>query len=272
MSEEENDDDLFDFDAITDSENDEWEDEVDECGEEEEEEGEEEEEEYSDMEMNVDDCDEGVVRQLEEEMGLVISDEWKERFDNGIWARVPNISIITSKCILLAIAWIHNLPRWKDYWGKAYDRFEATMQILTTSAPSSLGCDWVVHQGARSQQHKYNTKRHGFWQAKQAIIQRSKNAWNLLFFPKEKEESEELCNNNNSSSSSSSKSVSGDLETDSNAVHAEDAVANLNLRGLSENTWIKSVAKLHNYMRLVEIHSCLHREKYVAVGDTRLAN
>ncbi|TGO59526.1 hypothetical protein BOTNAR_0160g00020 [Botryotinia narcissicola] len=41
------------------------------------------------------------------------------------------------------------------------------------------------------QQHKYSAKRHGFWQPKQAMMQRSKNAWNLLFFPQEKEESED---------------------------------------------------------------------------------
>ncbi|TGO59525.1 hypothetical protein BOTNAR_0160g00010 [Botryotinia narcissicola] len=142
MSEEENDDDLFDFDAITDNENGEWEEEIDECGDEKEEEEEEEEDddndEFNDMEMNVDDYDEGVVRQLEGEMGVMISDEWKERFDNGIWGEPRE-----------AIAWIHNLPRWKDYWSKAYDRFEATMRTLIPNIPWALECDWVVHQGAR---------------------------------------------------------------------------------------------------------------------------
>ncbi|KAF7897364.1 hypothetical protein EAF00_005592 [Botryotinia globosa] len=232
MSEEENDDDLFDFDAITDNENDEWEEEIDEWGDEKEEEDDDDDE-FNDMEMNVDDFDEGVVRQLEGEMGVMISDEWKVRFDNGIWGEPRE-----------AIAWIHNLPRWKNYWGKAYDRFEATMRNLIPSAPSALGCDWVVHQGARYpkklphqlfdcsqraiwrnlsvwapeklnqlmdrpsseplslpgpsgwwvflwRQHKYSAKRHGFWQPKQAMMQKSKNAWNLLFFAEEKKESEE---------------------------------------------------------------------------------
>ncbi|TGO67255.1 hypothetical protein BELL_0903g00040 [Botrytis elliptica] len=247
MSEEEGDDDLFDFDAISDNDEDNTcehsvgyssEKEEEEMEEEKEEENEneegEEDEENSDMEMDIDDFDEEVIRQLETEMGLEISDEWKERVDNGIWGKPRE-----------AIAWIHNLPRWKGYWSTAYNRFEATMQTLTSSGPSpSLGCDWVVYHGARYpkklphqlfdcsqraiwrnlsvwapeklnhlmhrpssdplslpgpngwwvylwEEHKYSAKRHGFWQPKQAMMQRSKDAWNLLFFPEESEESEE---------------------------------------------------------------------------------
>ncbi|TGO31563.1 hypothetical protein BHYA_0524g00010 [Botrytis hyacinthi] len=152
MSEEEDDDDLFDFDAISDNDEDDTcehsvgyssEKEEEEMEEEKEEENEneegEEDEENSDMEMDIDDFDEEEIRQLEAEMGLEISDEWKERVDNGIWGKPRE-----------AIAWIHNLPRWKGYWSKAYNRFEATMQTLTSSGPSpSLRCDWVVYQGAR---------------------------------------------------------------------------------------------------------------------------
>ncbi|CCD56289.1 hypothetical protein BofuT4_P148990.1 [Botrytis cinerea T4] len=248
MSEEEDDEDIYDFDAISDNTSEDslcknrGEDFNEEVGfdedlkkeKEEEDKGEEgeEDEESSDMEMDIDDFDEEEIRRLEREMGIEISDEWKQRVDNGIWGQPREV-----------LAWVHNLPRWKSYWSEAYNRFEATIQTLTPCVSPSE-CDWVVYQGARYpkklphqlfdcsqravwrnlsvwapeklnhlmqrpssnplslpgpdgwwaylwKEHKYSAKRHGFWQPKQAMMQRSKDAWNLVFFPEENEDSEE---------------------------------------------------------------------------------